>query len=127
MDNRQNKHNAKVGGAESYVSSSGHAAQWSPEGLEDNITSDNIVVSTNHSRNPGMVTFALHTEVPRARPDKNYSPDHFMNTTRYSLGHGVVYPNGSIDKMPHPKWTHDPGFMDERAIKHILSKNLIKS
>jgi hypothetical protein len=123
MDNRQNKHNAKVGGAESYVSSSGHAAQWSPEGLEDNITSDNIVVSTNHSRNPGMVTFALHTEVPRARPDKNYSPDHFMNTTRYSLGHGVVYPDGSIDKMSHPKWTHDPGFMDERAIKHILSNH----
>jgi hypothetical protein len=123
MNNRQNKHNAKVGGAESYVSSSGHAAQWSPEGLEDNITSDNIVVSTNHSRNPGMVTFALHTEVPRARPDKNYSPDHFMNTTRYSLGHGVVYPDGSMDKMPHPKWTHDPGFMDERAIKHILSNH----
>jgi hypothetical protein len=124
MTNRQNKHNATVGGAESYVSSSGHAAQWSPEGLEDIIKSDNIVVSTNHSRNQGVITFSLNAEVPRARQDKNYSPDHFMNTTRYSLGHGIIYPDGSIDKQAHPKWAHDPGFMDERAIKHILSNHL---
>jgi len=124
MTNRQTRHNAKVGGAESYVSSSGHAAQWSPEGLEDIIKSDNIVVSTNHSRNQGVITFSLNAEVPRARQDKNYSPDHFMNTTRYSLGHGIIYPDGSIDKQAHPKWTHDPGFMDERAIKHILSNHL---
>jgi hypothetical protein len=124
MTNRQTRHNAKVGGAESYVSSSGHAAQWSPEGLEDIIKSDNIVVSTNHSRNQGVITFSLNAEVPRARQDKNYSPDHFMNTTRYSLGHGIIYPDGSIDKQAHPKWAHDPGFMDERAVKHILSNHL---
>jgi hypothetical protein len=134
MDNKKDieaekiggKHQPKVGGDETYVSSTNHSAQWTPHGLETSpIKSDSIKVSTNHSRNKGVVTFSLMTDVPKTKQDPSYPKDHFFNTTRYSLGHGVVYKDGSVDLTPFPAWTHDTrGHVDERAIKFMLRDHL---
>ena len=124
MRDRIGKHLASIGGDASYVSSKNHAASWTPTGFDEPISSNNIHVSTNHNRRDGTIRFYIGTELPN--PKVKTTPPHTQDpTTRISLQHGTIYPDGTIDLLPKPKWTHTvDGSIDERAVKFILADHL---
>jgi len=124
MRDRMGKHLASIGGDSKYAFSQNHSGSWTPTGFDAPIQSDNIHVTTNHNLSDGTIRFTLGTDIPNPKHEK--SPQYTQpENTRVHLGTGIIYPDGRIDMLPKPAWTHTAdGSMDERAIKFILSDHL---